>query len=51
MEQLYPIPDQDYTVLIVSYTYNQENYIEETLKGFVMQKTNFQNQHWQQMKR
>lgn len=41
MEQSYPTPDQDYTVLIISYTYNQENYIEETLKGFVMQKTNF----------
>lgn len=41
MEQSYPIPNKDYMVLIISYTYNQENYVEETLKGFVMQKTNF----------
>ena len=40
MEQ-YPLPDQDYMVLIRCYTYNHEAYIEDALKGFVMQKTNF----------
>lgn len=40
MEQ-YPLPDQEYMVLIRCYTYNHEAYIEDALKGFVMQKTNF----------
>lgn len=40
MEQ-YPLPEQDYKVLIRCYTFNHEKYIEETLKGFVMQKTDF----------
>lgn len=37
----YPLPQQDYMVVIKCFTYNQANYIEEALKGFVMQKTNF----------
>lgn len=36
-----PMPQKDYTVVIQCSTYNQEKYIEETLQGFVMQKTNF----------
>lgn len=40
MEQ-YPLPEKDYMVLIRCYTYNHEKYIEDALKGFVMQKTNF----------
>ena len=36
-----PIPTQDYKVVIKCFTYNQENYIEDALKGFVRQKTNF----------
>ena len=35
------VPDQDYKVLIKCLTYNQEKYIEDALKGFVRQKTNF----------
>ncbi len=35
------VPDQDYKVLIKCMTYNQEKYIEDALKGFVRQKTNF----------
>ena len=26
---------------IVCHTFNQENYLEETIKGFLLQKTNF----------
>lgn len=37
----YPEPKQDYKVLVRCYTYNQSNYIEDALNGFVMQKTNF----------
>lgn len=37
----YPLPDRDYKVLTITYTYNQEKYIEDTLKGIVMQKTDF----------
>lgn len=40
MEQ-YPLPEKDYMVLIRCYTYNHEKYIEDALKGFIMQKTNF----------
>lgn len=41
MEQSYPTPNKDYIVYIRCYTYNQEKYIEDALKGFVMQKTTF----------
>lgn len=41
MEQSYPLPEKDYVVVIRCITFNQSKYIEETLKGFVMQKTNF----------
>ncbi len=41
MEQQIPLPKQDYMVNISCMTYNHEVYIEEALKGFVMQKTNF----------
>lgn len=37
----YPLPDRDYKVLTITYTYNQEKYIEDTLKGIIMQKTDF----------
>lgn len=37
----YPAPKQKYKVLVYCATYNQSKYIEEALKGFVMQKTNF----------
>lgn len=41
MEQQHPLPEQDYMVLIRCYTYNHEKYIEDALKGFVMQQTSF----------
>jgi glycosyltransferase involved in cell wall biosynthesis len=41
MEPTYPVPTQDYTVIVKCFTYNHEKYIEDTLKGFVMQKTTF----------
>ena len=37
----YPLPEKDYMVMIRCFTYNHEAYIEDALKGFVMQKTNF----------
>lgn len=40
MEQIY-VPRQDYKVLCLCYTYNQSKYIEDTLNGFAIQKTNF----------
>lgn len=40
MEQIH-IPKQDYRVLCLCYTYNQVKYIEDTLNGFAMQKTDF----------
>lgn len=41
MDFIAPKPTQDYKVLIKCKTYNQEKYIEDALKGFVRQKTNF----------
>lgn len=40
MEQIY-IPQQYYKVLCYCMTYNQSHYIEETLNGFAIQKTDF----------
>lgn len=40
MEQIY-IPKQDYKVLVRCFTYNQSKYIEDALKGFAMQQTEF----------
>ncbi len=36
-----PMPQQDYMVVIQCSTYNHEAYIEDAMKGFVMQITNF----------
>lgn len=41
MKELFPQPTQDYKVIIKCFTYNQEKYIEDALKGFVRQKTTF----------
>lgn len=41
MEYIAPKPTTDYKVLIKCMTYNQEEYIEDALKGFVRQKTDF----------
>lgn len=41
MEYIAQKPTKDYKVLIKCMTYNQEEYIEDALKGFVRQKTNF----------
>ena len=35
------IPNQDYKVLVRCFTFNQSQYIEDALNGFVMQKTDF----------
>lgn len=37
----YPIPKQEYKVLVRCFTYNQSKYIEETLNSFSIQETNF----------
>lgn len=39
--EIYAIPDRDYKVVIICGTYNHELYIENALKGFVRQETNF----------
>lgn len=36
-----PVPDKKYKVVVHCSTYNHERYIEDTLNGFVMQKTDF----------
>lgn len=41
MKQQIYTPKQDYKVLCLCYTYNHSKYIEDTLNGFTMQKTNF----------
>ena len=35
------VPEQEYMVVIHCSTYNHGLFIEDALKGFVMQKTNF----------
>lgn len=37
----YPVPKQEYKVLVRCFTFNQSKYIEDALNGFAMQKTNF----------
>lgn len=36
-----PQPEKDYMVVVQCSSYNHEKYIEDALKGFVMQRTNF----------
>ena len=37
----YPVPEQEYKVLVRCATYNHSKYIEDALNGFAIQKTNF----------
>ncbi|MDY5024535.1 MAG: hypothetical protein SPF00_05440 [Candidatus Egerieousia sp.] len=37
----YPVPKQEYKVMVQCCTYNQSQYIEDTLKGFAIQQTDF----------
>lgn len=41
MSQQIPLPKQEYKVLVKCFTFNQSRFIEDTLKGFVVQKTDF----------
>lgn len=41
MSQSKNAPTQNYKVVILCYTYNQEDYIEDALQGFVRQQTTF----------
>ena len=41
MDYTAPAPPRDYKVVIKCFTYNHEKYIEDALKGFVRQRTNF----------
>lgn len=38
---IFPLPDKEYTVVVVVITYNHAPFIEEALKGIIMQQTNF----------
>lgn len=38
---MFLLPTQEYTVMVVSVTYNHAPYIEDTLKGIIMQQTKF----------
>lgn len=40
-ENQYPLPQQDYMVVVKCFTYNHEKFIEDALQGFVSQKTTF----------
>lgn len=37
----YPLPEKDYTVLVVTYAYNQEKFIAKAIESILMQQTNF----------
>lgn len=37
----YPVPKQEYKVIVTCFTYNHSKYIEDTLNGFALQQTNF----------
>ena len=41
MNESFPTPDRRYKVVIVCLTYNQEQYIEDALRGFAGQRTDF----------
>lgn len=41
MQQSFPLPTHEYMVVVKCTTYNQKLFIEDALKGFVMQRTNF----------
>lgn len=45
-EANYPSPSKDYKVLVRTITYNQSNYISDTLEGVAMQQTDFPFVHF-----